>query len=47
LLDQPNIYDVFKVKVSSIVRPLSPVLLHIGGEIEFKLIDQDANNQNV
>jgi hypothetical protein len=36
-----NIYDVFKVKVSSIVQPLSPVYLHLGGDIEFKVINPD------
>lgn len=27
--------------MSSIVRPLSPVFLHIGGEVEFKVINPD------
>lgn len=31
LLKQPHIYDIFKVRVSSVVKPISPVILHIGG----------------
>jgi len=41
LENNPMIFDVIKVKVSSIVRPLSPVHLHIGGEVEFKVTNPD------
>lgn len=41
LENNPIIFDVIKVKVSSIVRPLSPVHLHIGGEVEFKMVNPD------
>lgn len=41
MVNNKNVFDVFKVKVSSIVRPLSPVYLHVSGEIEFKVINPD------
>jgi hypothetical protein len=39
LLNNPMIYDVFKVRVTSVVKPSSPVQLHVGGQITFKLMD--------
>jgi hypothetical protein len=41
MVNNKNVFDVFKVKVSSIVRPLSPVYLHVSGEIEFKVINPE------
>lgn len=41
MIKNPQIFDVVKVKVSSIVRPLSPVYLHIGGDVDFKVINSD------
>jgi len=33
LLKAPHIFDVFKVRVSSVVKPYSPVQVHLGGTI--------------
>lgn len=33
LLKQPHIFDTFRVKVSSVVMPYSPVQVHIGANI--------------
>lgn len=41
LLSNPSIFDVFKVRVSSILRPLSPVNLHIGGSVSFAVMNPD------
>ena len=41
LVNRPQIFDVVKVRVSSIVRPLSPVYLHLGGEVNFRVINPD------
>lgn len=38
---------MIKVKVSSIVRPFSPVYLHVGGEVEFRVINADDSAKNV
>ena len=40
LTDKPHIFDVFKVRVTSVVKPLSPVFLHEGGEVSFKIMDE-------
>ena len=40
LTNNPNIFDVFKVRVTSVVKPLSPVFLHEGGEVSFKIMDE-------
>jgi len=40
------VFDVIRVKVSSIVRPLSPVNLHIGGEVEFRAINPDDQSND-
>ena len=40
LIKQPYIYDVFRVRVSSVVKPYSPVYLHVGGQVQFKIMDQ-------
>ena len=39
LLKNPSVYDVFRVRVSSVVKPPSPVQVHVGGEIKFKIMD--------
>lgn len=31
LLKHPHIYDLFRVRVSTVVKPYSPVYLHVGG----------------
>jgi hypothetical protein len=33
LIKNPQIYDVFRVRVSSVVKPYSPVHVHVGGDI--------------
>ena len=35
LENSPQIFDVFHVKVSSVVRPSSPVRIHVGGHVDF------------
>jgi hypothetical protein len=40
------IMDVVRVRVSSVVRPLSPVYLHLGGTVEFRILDDDDYKQN-
>jgi len=37
LEDHPDIFDVIRVRVSTIVEPLSPVDLHVGGEVRFNI----------
>ena len=41
LLKQPQIYDIFKIRVQSVVRPHSPVNVHVGAEISFKIMDEN------
>lgn len=45
LVDHPHIFDVIRVKVSSIVKPLSPVHLHLGGGVSFKVYDSSDAQQ--
>jgi hypothetical protein len=40
LAKNPSIYDVFNVRVSSVVKPSSPVSLHLGATVQFKIMDQ-------
>ena len=40
LIKTPQIYDIFRVRVSSVVKPFSPVHVHVGGNIQFKIMDQ-------
>lgn len=44
LKNQPDIFDVIKVRVSSLIQPLSPVYLHIGGEVEFRVLMKEKIN---
>jgi hypothetical protein len=39
LVKQPQIFDVFRVRVSSVVKPYSPVYLHVGGQVQFKIMN--------
>ena len=39
LVKHPHIYDIFRVRVSSVVMPYSPVQVHVGGQIKFKIMD--------
>jgi len=43
MADRPHIFDVIRVRVSSIVKPLSPVYLHLGGEVEFRVASTESN----
>jgi len=45
LEDQPHIFDVIRVRVSSIVQPLSPVYLHVGGEVEFRVESTETSSK--
>jgi hypothetical protein len=47
LEDSPHIFDTVRVRVSSVVRPLSPVYLHVGGTVEFKILNEDDNKDTV
>lgn len=49
LENHPEIFDVIRVRVSTIVEPLSPVDLHVGGEVKFAIknsysSDSDSNS---
>jgi len=37
MADRPHIFDIIRVRVCSIVKPLSPVFLHLGGEVDFRV----------
>ena len=41
LVERQHIFDVIRVRVSSEVRPKSPVYLHLGGEIEYRVDSTD------
>jgi len=55
LEEHPNIFDVIRVRVSGVVQPFSPVYIHLGGEINFRvestdgasISDQNAANSQV
>jgi hypothetical protein len=38
LLSNPSIFDVLRVKVATLVQPGSPVFVHLGGEVSFKIV---------
>jgi hypothetical protein len=42
LVKHPHIFDVYRVRVSSVVKPYSPVYLHVGGQVSFKIMDSDT-----
>ena len=44
MTDRPRIFDVIRVRVSSIVKPLSPVFLHLGGEVDFKVASTETSS---
>jgi len=39
---RPHIFDVIRVRVCSIVKPISPVYLHLGGEVEFRVASTES-----
>jgi hypothetical protein len=41
----PHIFDIFHVKVSSVVRPSSPVSLHVGGYVDYHVQKSSADNE--
>jgi hypothetical protein len=45
LVDQPHIYDIFRVKVATVVHPSSPVHLHLGAQVTFQLVTQNQNTR--
>lgn len=46
LLSNPlHVFDIFRVRVTSIVKPSSPVSLHVGGQVTFKLCDSSSANE--
>ena len=47
LEDHPHIFDVVRVRVSSIVQPLSPVYLHLGGQVEFRVESTESTQKSV
>lgn len=44
LEDHPQIFDVLRIKVSSVVKPLSPVSLHLGGNVDFKVFESSSTD---
>jgi len=36
MIDNPRIKDIFEVNVSSVMRPISPLILVLGGTATFK-----------
>lgn len=42
LLNNPTIFDVLKVRVATVVIPSSPVNLHIGSEVTFKVVTHEV-----
>ena len=42
LEDNPQVFDLVRVRVSSVVQPISPVHLHLGGQVEFRVMDSDG-----
>ena len=46
LLDNPQVYDIFIVRVGSIITPTSPVLVHEGGLIQFNVNNNLRNVGN-
>jgi hypothetical protein len=38
LVSNPSIFDVLRVRVATIVQPGSPVFVHVGGEVQFKVV---------
>jgi len=45
LINNPAIFDVFRVKVATIVQPSSPVLLHVGSDVNFKIVSDSPGMQ--
>ena len=43
LISNPAIFDVFRVRVATIVQPSSPVYLHVGSEISFKIVSNSLD----
>jgi len=41
LNERPEVFDVIKVRVTSVVSPPSPITLHVGGEVLFQVIDEE------
>ena len=39
LIKNPSIFDVFKVRVATLVQPSSPVHLHVGSDVSFKIVN--------
>lgn len=46
LAQNPNIFDVFKVRVGSLVTPVSPVKVHVGGTVKFKIGGEVKRSKN-
>jgi len=46
LEEHPHVFDVIRVRVSGVVQPLSPVYLHVGGEINFRVESTDTTTKN-
>jgi len=44
LIDNPAIFDVFKVRVATLVQPGSPVHLHLGSDVTFKIVADSLNS---
>lgn len=43
LEEDPSIYDVFRVRVATLLQPSSPVYLHTGSRVNFKIVEYQSH----
>jgi len=46
LKDQPEIFDIFYVSVGTLIEPISPVYVHLGGTVKFTLNSEIKNGKS-
>lgn len=44
MIKNPSIFDVFKVRVATLVQPSSPVHLHVGSDVSFKIVNDQQTS---
>jgi hypothetical protein len=47
LSKQPSVFDSFKVRVASVIEPNSPVALHLGSSVEFKVDPNELDSKQL
>lgn len=47
LLENPSVYDIFRINVGSVITPESPINVVIGGLINFKLSDKSVGQSQL